>query len=353
MHQTHSERGAILFVLFAMLVPLLLIVGAFTAAMSRRSAEGQAILDQEKALLAAESGIDDAIFRGRSGPKALQTGVTYTRGLGGGISFDVTPTYLGSDGQDNDADGSVDEADEDAFQVLVAGTYRNTTRKVVAYLGPVPLLPSISSAVMFLNSSIVFAGSGTPKVSGNEVTMTGASTGTTVTGVTVASPGPSTSFSTSLSGYVTGSPTMATATTSFNFTEMVTSLQNIANLILTSKRYSNYKFGSGTGGVANIAYRNGDVQFSGSCQGAGILLVTGDLTVTGNFVFDGVVIVLGDIVNSAGTATIRGALLQGPSGSTFEIKGTLNVIYSSAAIALANKASGTYVAFNGWQEIAR
>ncbi len=347
-----GENGAVLLALFAFLMPLLLTAASFTSVMAKRSAEHAAVLDDEKALLAAESGIDDAVFRAQSTPPTLQSGVSYNRALGSGLSFTVTPTYLATDGLDNDGDGQIDEADEDVFQILVAGQYRAVQRRVVAYLGPVKVLPNITSAVALLNPNVNFIGKGTPLISGNEVTMTGASTGVSVMGVGVASPGASPTMTATISSYSAGSPQVG-PTGPLNFAAVVAEIQNTANLVLTSSKYSSYSFGNGAAGIANVAYRGGDVTFSGNSRGAGVLVVNGDLTITGTFEFDGVVLVAGNIDNSAGTATIRGALIQGPGASTFEIKGTLNIYYSSAAIALANRASGRYVTYNGWQEMER
>ena len=39
-------------------------------------------------------------------------------------------------------------------QVVVRGNYRRTTRRIAAYLGPVPLLPVISSAMATQDSSV-------------------------------------------------------------------------------------------------------------------------------------------------------------------------------------------------------
>jgi hypothetical protein len=130
-------------------------------------------------------------------------------------------------------------------------------------------------------------------------------------------------------------------------------VQNSANLVLTNRRYSAFDFGSGLSGEATVAYRDGDVAFSGNSHGAGILVVTGDLEVSGTFRFDGVVIVLGDIHLGSGTAQIYGALVQGPNGRIVSTRGTMDVRYSSEAIQLARSVTGRYVAFNGWQELER
>ncbi len=353
------DEGVVLLALVTTMVPLLLIVGAFTAAMSTRTAEHQGVLDSERALLAAESGIDESLFRAQVGK--LEDGKQFQRNLGGGMEFVVSPTYLGSDGSDNDGDGNTDESDEDVFQVEVVGTYKNAERRLAAYLGPVPLLPTLSlaGAMSFYNPGVTISMGGTAQVSGIDTNIDGSLTGSSEYGMTVATPGTVSDLTKTISKKEAsnilgdgGSPSVSTQSPE-DLATIVAQVQNSANVVLTSDKYSSYFFGDGSKGDANIIYRNGDVTFSGNSQGSGIMVVTGNLTMTGTFRFDGVIIVLGNIENSAGTAQIYGGLIQGSSGSSFTLKGTADIRYSSEGLNLANVTSGTYVTFNGWQELGR
>lgn len=353
-----QESGVVMLTMLTTLVPLLLIVGAFTAVMSSRSAEQRQVLDEERALMAAESGIDDAIYRGQIG--TLADGQKYQRDLSGGMSFTVTATHLGSDGADNDTDGSTDETDEDVFQVIAEGTYRNSTRRLAAYLGPTASLPTLSmtGAMAIYNPSININLGGTPDISGNDLNIDGTSASTTNYGMTIASPGTVADLSSTISkkerskiSGLGGSPSLGTAAAE-DLASITASIQNSANLVLTSNHYSGKDMGSGASGVSNIIYRNGDVKFSGG-SGAGVMLVTGDLTITGNYRFDGVIIVLGSIKASGGTADVYGGVIMGPASSEVYSRGTLGIHYSSEGLGLANNNSGSYVSFNGWQELAR
>ncbi|MHC4515567.1 MAG: hypothetical protein ACYTGW_16305 [Planctomycetota bacterium] len=352
------EQGFVMVTLFTLLVPLLIIVVAFTATMAGRTNELRVELDEELALLAAESGVDDAIYQGRTGD--LKDGVNYGRNLGRGQSFEVEPTYLMDDGKDNDNDTKIDEEDEDVFQVVVTGTYRGTSRRLAAYLGPVPLLPTIEAAVTVQDPSIELRLNGTPWVSGNNRNMDDTpGAGADLPGLGITPPGTLAQLISELNPTeqskvvgTGGAPSLANAN-DIDLVTLVTQIQNIADVVLTANVYASYNFGHGPSGAAKITYRNGDVTFTGNTRGAGILVVTGDLYLKGTFRYDGVVIVLGQIVNSAGTAQVYGAILQGPSGGKFEIKGTMDVYYSEQAVALANSVSGRYVAFIGWQELAR
>ena len=353
-----QEQGFVLVTLFTLMIPMLIVVVAFSSAMTSRSNELRTEFDQERALLACESGVDDAIYQGKIG--GLSGGLDYGRDLGGGQAFTVETTYLKTDGLDNDNDGNIDEDDEDVFQVIVTGTYRQTSRRLAAYLGPVPLLPTIEGAVATQDPNVSILLQGTPLISGTDTNINGTpGSGVDVPGFAIAPPGTiahllselSPSEQTKVVG--PGGPPSLGLATAVDVPGLAVQLQNMANIVLTSDQYASFDFGDGSAGTANITYRNGDVTFAGNTRGAGILIVTGDLEMKGNFRFDGVIIVLGKVDNSAGTARVYGSILQGPSGGNFEAKGTFDLRYSSEAITLANSVSGRYVALNGWQEISR
>ncbi len=350
-----TEHGFVLLALMVVLIPLLLVVGAFSTAATGKSSELRGELDRERALLAAESGVDDAIYRGQTG--MLANGVGWQRDLGSGASFQVLPTHLKVDGLDNDADTLIDEPDEDVFQVVASGSYRGVTRRLAAYLGPVPLLPPITAAVQVQNPSLGITLAGAVEITGNNTNINGTAAPGPVPGMQIASPGTIANLAGELSpaeqSKVTGSgpaPSLA-AGPGIELTSIVASVQNTANVILTANHYASANFGSGAAGVANIIYRGGDVAFSGNTTAAGIMVVTGDLHLSGTFRFDGVLIVLGNVAGT-GTMDVFGALIQGPGASSFALHGNATIRYSTEAIALANSVGGTYVSFNGWQEIA-
>jgi len=356
------EGGFVIIVLLTLLVPMLLVVGAFSVTMTGRTNELNVEMDEERALLVAEAGVDDAIFKAQN--LNLLNGQTYVRTLSAGLSYKTVVTYLQADGLDNDGDTAVDEPDEDVYQVVVTGYSRNTRRRIAAYLGPVPALDIEATAVATQNPAVEIDLRGSSEISGHDVDLSGASTGTVKVGLSIESPGTVAHLDSEVTGgeesKVVGAVTapyvesIGLAAKTVDLTVLVPLLQNAANLVLTSDRYSAYNFGNGPAGISNIAYREGNVKFAGASQGAGILVVTGDLEVTGNFKFWGVIIVLGNLLNSAGTAEIYGSIIQGPSGGMVQGKGTLKVQYSADAVDLANNSGATrYVAFNGWQELSR
>lgn len=359
-----EEGGFVIVVLLTLLIPMLLVVGAFSITMTSRTKELNVEMDQERALMAAEAGVDDALFKAST--TGLVDGMTFQRTLANGLSFESVVTHLYVDNIDNDGDGLKDalDKDEDVFQVVVTGTSRTTERRIAAYLGRVVSLVDTKSAMALQNPSVTLDLHGTSIVSGQDVDMNNVPTGVVEPGMSIEAPGTVADLDAELTGaerdqvrgagYMAGTPSLALASTAVDLTTLVPQLQNAANIVLTSNHYSAFDFGNGQAGVANITYREGDVKFAGNTQGAGILVVTGDLELKGTFRFDGVIIVLGRINNSGGTADVFGSIIQGPTGGSILMKGTMVVQYSKDAVNLANNLGiPRYAAFNGWQELSR
>ena len=342
--------------LVIVLMPLVLLVGAFTSTMLARSQRLLAELDEAKALHVAEAAVDEAIYRAETG--TLISGTAFERDLGRGLSFRAEPVHLGSDGVDNDDDGEVDEHDEDVFRLVVVGRYRGTSRRLAAYLGPVSWLPALGAAVVVHGPNPELRLEGTPLVSGFDHRLDGSAgeAANDGAGVSIAAPGTVADLLATLDpseqALITGTPSLDESAP-LDVDALVVAVQNSANLVLTNGTYGSYDFGNGALGTANITYRDGSVRLTGNSRGAGILLVTGDLELSGTFRFDGVVIVLGELRAAAGTADIYGSvILAGPS-ARLRSTGTANIRYSANALTLANQRSGRYVTFNGWQEISR
>lgn len=354
-----SDSGFIMVAMVIMLLPLTLIVAAFMSNMTGRSFRLREEVVQEKALLAAESGLDEAIYRSQT--TGLTDGSIFARSFGKGMAFSVEPTYLGADGKDNDGDGSFDESDEDVYQLVIRGTYRGVTRRIAAYLGAASIVPPVEGAVLFQNPSTTIDLKGSPVITGTDTKIDGSAGDPTkdVPGMVIAPPGTTADLLAELSPGeqscvqgLGGAPSLGTGGT-VDVDLIAEEAKNAANIVLTNSQYNGYDFGDASAGTGYITYREGDVKFAGNSRGAGLLVVTGDLTVTGTFRFDGVIVVLGDIINSAGTAQVYGGVLLAPTSSFVTLKGTADIKFSSEAIDLATTLTTRYVAFNGWQELSR
>lgn len=359
-NSSDQGEGFILITFLALLLPLVVLVSAFSNTMTGHSAAARLELDEEIALCAAESGVDEAIYRGQTG--TLTDGLVVTRDLGFGQSYTLTATHLLYDLNDNDIDGLTDAADtdEDVFQVIVVGRYRDSQRRIASYLGPEPLLPTPTSAVATMDPSITIDLRGTPLISGVDRNIDGtAGPGPDVPGISIAPPGTLAHLNSEINGgeapHIVGAGgTPSTGVSAaVDITTIVDQMRNIADIVLTSDRYSAFNFGDARIPTTHITYREGDVRFGGNTRGAGILVVTGNLEIRGTFRFDGIIIVLGAFENSAGTADVYGSILQGPSGGIVDARGTLEIHYSSEAISIATAGSGSYTSFNGWQELSK
>lgn len=349
-----EDSGFALILVLTTLIPAVLLVAVFGSLLSSRTDELAQERGREKALHAAESGIDYAIFRGRRG--LLTNGAVYQANLAPDTAYRVEATHLLTDGLDNDNDGAVDAADpdEDVFQVVVTGSYLKHTRRLAAYLGPVPLFPHIHTALAIANPAIDLRFIGSSRFDGHD-----AAGSLDVPALAIFQPGTVAQLSATLSGAEAsrldgpgGPPSMGTVP-ALDLNDIVSVVQNVADIVLTSSSYSGLNFGDAATNDPRITYRAGNVRINGTSRGAGILVVTGNLEVLGDFEFDGLIIVLGNIVNSSGSARIRGAMVQGPTATYVDVRGNFDLQYSTAALDLANTHTGLYVAFNGWQELRR
>ncbi len=354
-----KEDGFIMVAMVIMLLPLTVIVAAFMSNMTGRTFRLREEVVQEKALLAAESGLDEAIYRAQTA--GLTDGSIFARAFGKGMAFSVEPTYLGADLVDNDTDGDTDEADEDVFQLIIRGTYRGVTRRIAAYVGATSILPTVESAMTVHNPSVGITLQGNPKFSGFDTNIDESPGDPTndLQGMTIASSGPVADLLGELSGSeqskikgLGGTPSLGVANP-IDLATLVAQAKNAASIILTNSLYDAFDFGDASAGTAHITYREGDVKFTGNSRGAGLLVVTGNLEMVGTFRFDGIIVVLGDIDNSSGTAEIYGGLVQGPAATQLKFTGTSDVYFSTQALDIANTLTSRYVAFNGWQELSR
>ncbi len=106
---------------------------------------------------------------------------------------------------------------------------------------------------------------------------------------------------------------------------------------------SNQILGTASPGATVLAYCHGDLKLSGSISGAGILAVDGDLEVSGGLNWTGIIMVRGRVTMTGGGHTIRllGAVAVGQdinadtSTTTIDATGTVDLMYSSAAVQMA------------------
>jgi hypothetical protein len=359
------QDGFAMLAVVVMVLPILFVVGSYLQTMTGRNSRLELEVKEERAMLVAESGVDYAMFQARSGvlvagPHAVYH---YSGTLAGGGGYTVTCTYLGADGIDNDHLNGVDDANEDVFEVVSTGTLGTSQRRIAAYLGWSPFLLTPTGALTMVNQNPTdITINGSPTLSGRNYSVTGALVGSGDTfGITIETPAPTTRITSLLTAgeasHVTGvTPTPSVGSSSnysaATFSSVVNQARNAAQIVITNGLInSNTTYGNAITGPEYIVYRNGDLKINGTMSGAGLLVVNGNLTISGTMTWKGVVLVTGNIDAANGTASIYGGIVMGPSGATIKMKGTADIRYSAAAIDLATRLTGRYVALNGWQEI--
>ncbi len=375
------EQGAVLFILLATLLPLVLLVGASSMTMQNRNGRMIDEITSERALMAAESGVDEAIYLGASG--SLKSGVSFTRDLGNGMSCLLMPTYLMADGRDNDGDSQIDEPDENIFRLLSIGTFRDRTRTVVAYMGPTPGLPMLSSAIAVagmpseikvesmatisgidttpVDIPVVFGKKGKKGFGPSDVPGIVASGGTLVAlskTVNLQTGG-------SIVGAGATTPSLGISATTPNVNSIVDAVRSSANQVLLKKEYKNVQLGNASIGDYRVMFRNGELELESGGRGAGVLVVTGQLEIKDGFRFDGLIVALGKVEIEKG-AVINGGLILGPGQGDYDdhkddpkipelkiqVEKRARVQYSSEILRQVGALlPGKFVIMNGWQQI--
>jgi hypothetical protein len=150
-----------------------------------------------------------------------------------------------------------------------------------------------------------------------------------------------------------GSPSVRTIN---DATDWLAVTQNIifgADITLPSGTYSSGTY-MGTPEEPKITYADGDVHFSGTMSGDGILVVNGNLTLSGDFTFRGIIIVYGQ--SSIQTDIVGQGKIYGSTicvGESVDIKaaGNASLYYSSQAInnAKFNLKSSRFEILSWWE----
>ncbi len=403
-----AEQGVVLYILLASIIPLVLLTGAAAMTMTGRNNRMMDEIVYEKALLAAESGIDEAVYLGATG--SLLSGGNFERDLGNGYYCFIEPTYLKTDSKDNDGDTLVDEADENLFQIVVTGSYRGVKRRLVAYMGPTPGLEMPEGSMVVTATPKKIEVEKNSMVSGLDVTPgdvtpifgkkhktkgKGALVDTSIPGIVGAGTttlsdlqyateiksgsqingdgsvtwGASTDIA---SGKETngGTASLAVAPMGYDLNQFIDAIRSTAGTVVTQKEVKTPAWGDATTGDYRTIFRNGKLKLEAGGRGAGILVVTGELKIEGGFRFDGVIIALGEVEFEHG-AVLNGSLIVGPGigdyddhgddhgdehgdgGIEIQLEEGSTIQYSSEIIQqVQTLVPGKFVIFNGWQEIS-
>jgi hypothetical protein len=375
------ESGNVFVLIVLMLVPLAALAGSAISLGSRETNEHVAQRGRAMALVHAESGLDRALAQVIDDPdnlEALEVGEEAGDGLRARVVFEE----LGADGIDNDADGAVDEDDEDRMirvtsmgcvnvdavdgagdPVVQAGveSYVKRVRAIATKgegLPPFPFAVYLGDplAEVDMNGNSFF-------IDGHDYTGTlGPGPGTTVPGI--ATTGATNNIKSQLSNQqfdnVKGEGTDPSIKTvgSIDLEQIINDYKNSADIKFTSSTHYTGNLGNYDEGDFRVTHANGNLRISGGSQGAGLLLVDGNLEITGGWEFRGIVIVTGQVIfrgggggkRVVGTLLVGGDVMEGGHDEDLEVSGTVDILYSST---IQSEVSASVASFtmNGWQEL--
>ncbi len=117
------------------------------------------------------------------------------------------------------------------------------------------------------------------------------------------------------------------------------------NRLVGSGTYAGNGYDWGTSSTPKITYISSidttqEIHITGNIDGWGVLVLNGNVKFNGNLTFHGLVLLYGTSimdVEGLGDAKIIGALVMGgPNGSTFQMNGSAEVLYSSSALRKAS-----------------
>ncbi|HET6201630.1 MAG TPA: hypothetical protein VFI25_02375 [Planctomycetota bacterium] len=279
----------------------------------------------------------------------------------GDESLRATTERWWSDAVDNDGDGLVDESDEGLAHVASTVRIGTSTVTVTGWVQRLATEISFSTpAVVNLvdpNAKLIFKGNSF-LIDGRDRDLSGGWTNNPpVYGIATA--GSKLSVLAQLSKQqldnvngAGGKPSITTwsAPSSSWLPSMVETMRTQADV--TFDHYGSTYTGSlGSEKTGNylVTYSQGDLKIGGGSTGAGVLCVDGNLEITGKWEFVGVILVTGGVTVKGGGSSQR---LTGSAliGSDFvqelslqsQIKGGIELVYSSAAVAGISGTSARY-----------
>ena len=332
-----------------------------------RTREAVSDLAEERALHLAEAGADWGVAQIRIRNGVVPTFTTVGNAAKAG-TFTVTYVQGNANGRDDDGDNVVDNAEEsDYAAVRSTGAAQRMRRTVEVLMRRAVVVPTVTAAVQLNVEAPVLALSGNAfMIDGRDHNLDGTlnATGPEKYGISAPVSDPSVITSQIDSKNAdqvigAGSDPSAGAVPAIDLNTLVEQANAAAGIIIEPGTHDSLALGSPTAGSTVVAYAGGDVHFSGSIGGAGILVIDGDLRISGSFLWTGIVIVRGraTMVGGGGVKRIVGALVIGEeatattSTTSVDVNGTVDLYYSSAAIQLAAD-SFAIMALMSWREVA-
>lgn len=316
------EQGMVLLQLLAVSMPMVVLIGAASTTMLRRNGETLSRMRTEQAFLAAEAGVDAAIFRAQAG--LLDVSRPFAADLDGGGSFRVVPARWGTDGIDNDGDGQVDEPDEDVVYLTITGTCGNVSRTMSVAMITDRALPfgPMSAIAVEAWDKIKFKLKGKKddtgvRLSGMDRNLDGSRplAPFDVPAITILGERPLAKLTRKLSKpktlvRVEAETLIEVRDYDLDIDALADHVEANADFHATRKTIPDV-FGDSARGDYRLTYIDGKLDIKRAARGAGVLVVDGELQVHDTFTFDGIILVRGkfelrDHSQIHGTVIVKG-----------------------------------------------
>lgn len=222
-------------------------------------------------------------------------------------------------------------------------------------------IPDVNSSVYVSSSNISLNLNGNMDINGNDHDINGSLVpGTPLPGIAVDQPSDSAYIIDNLKTKITnaiqgdgGAPSVSVATDSTDWMSIAENYIFAADITLPTGTYSDGTV-LGTATDPKITYAEGNVNFTGSAYGYGIMVVNGDIALSGNFTFHGIVIAYGNstiTTKTTGNSGIIGASIFVGQSVDMQATGNAKLYYSSAAInnAKTNIKSSRFKILSWWE----
>jgi hypothetical protein len=357
--RSRADRGATL--PFALVLMLICAAIAASSTLTHASAQRDAAtaLARERSFQAADAGIDWGLSVFRASRGVIPNPSSFTKAVDGSASFSLNFAPCNANGLDDDADADVDETDEADFTSIAStgrsGNARHTVRVIVSRRAD---LPGFGTAAAITSDVPIFG------IDGNRATISGEDhdiEGVLEPGSTTDTYGLTTSLDPAVLAALipadrqdqidgVGTDPSVTQDTPPDIEALYATAALGTTVLLAPGTHTQADYGTATRTGMAVVRCDGDLHFSGNCNGAGVLLVQGDFTVSGTFEWVGIVIVLGRAtVTGTGNEKIIGSLMV---GEELDIQGNTDVLFSTEAVALAKQAISV-ASISTWIDNAR
>jgi len=368
-HRGRTERGsAILGLLVIVVICGALAMAVLVPAIGQQR-EARAMIERERAFQLAEAGIDWGIAEIRKSNGAVPATPTVTDTPGNGTSGQFTLTYTAGDtnGRDDDGDAVVDNADEaDIVQLVATGSANGFQRTIRVMLRKSVVTPTIETAVQFnVENPILDLNGNAFLISGYEHLLDGTEDLTRPAHAAISAPAVAADLADQIPANradqvigLGGTPSVAHVD-AIDLDTLIEQAKAAATHNLAPGTHSALSLGTPTPGGVVVAVCEGDLHLTGQSEGYGVLVVDGDLHASGQLLWTGIVIIRGrcDMTGGGSGKRLVGSLIVGEEvlgvadSATVNLNGTIDIHYSSDAVALAQQRLAMMTVLS-WEETA-